>query len=100
MKRKLVPLNGISQGSIIRPYLFNVYVDVLNRMLSNSGLGCYIGERPSNNFSYSDDVALLAPSARGLNSMLAMCAEFAISNLTDFSLSRLVVFLILLRRYQ
>ena len=58
--------NGIRQGSIIIPYLFKVYVDDLNKMLSNSGLGCYIGEKPSNNFSYADDIPLLAPSASGL----------------------------------
>ena len=91
--------NGIRQGSIISPYLFNVYVDDLNKMLNDSGLGCYVGEKPSNNFSYADDIALLAPSARALNSMLAICAEFARVNLMEFSPSKSVVLLILPRRY-
>ena len=32
--------NGIRQGSIISPYLFNIYVDELNILLSKSGIGC------------------------------------------------------------
>jgi len=78
--------NGIRQGFIIIPYLLNVYVNDLNKMLNNSGLGCCIGEKPSNHFSCVDDIALLAPTARGLKRMIAICAEFAISSLMGFSL--------------
>ena len=55
--------------------------------------------KPSKHFSYESDIVLLAPSARGLNSMLAIYAEFAIANMEEFSSSNTVVFLHLLRRY-
>ena len=87
--------NGIRQGSLISPYFFNVYVDELNSLLDESKLGCYIGGRPSNNFSYADDVAILAPTARALNGMLSICNEFAKENLLEFSPVKSVVMRIL-----
>ena len=64
-------------------------------MLSKSGVGCYIGEKPSNNFSHADDIALLAPSARGFNSLLDIFAEFTIARLMEFSPPKSVVLLTL-----
>ena len=36
-------------------------------------IGCHIGGKPLNNFSYADDLAILAPSAHALNKLLANC---------------------------
>ena len=58
--------NGLRQGSILSPYLFNVYVDQLNIILAKSGIGCHVADKAFNNFSYADDLVVLAPSARGL----------------------------------
>ena len=91
--------NGIRQGSIISPYLFNIYVDELNGRLSNSKVGCHIGGMPSNNFAYADDLAILAPSARGLNKLLQICEDFAKENLIEFSPTKTVVLLIAPPRY-
>ena len=41
--------NGIRQGSIIKPYLFNLNVDDLNKRLSEAKYGCYVGEKAMNN---------------------------------------------------
>ena len=35
--------NGVHQGGILSPLLFNVYVDELLNKLQNSGFGCRIG---------------------------------------------------------
>ena len=51
--------NGIRQGSIISPHLFNVYVDELNLLLTESKLGCHTGGEPVNSFSYADDLAIV-----------------------------------------
>ena len=83
--------NGIRQGSIISPYLFNVYVDELNILLSKSGIGCHIGGAPANNFSYADDLAIVAPTARALNKLLEICVEFAQLNYIEFSAAKSVV---------
>ena len=86
--------NGIRQGSIISPYLFNVYVDALKVLLAESKLGCHIGGEPVNNFSYADDLAIVAPTARALNAMLAICSDFAQNNYIEFSASKSVVLVI------
>ena len=69
--------NGIRQGSILSPNLFKIYVDELNLLLSDSKIGCRIAGKSLNNFSYTDDLAILAPSARALNELLANCDDFA-----------------------
>jgi hypothetical protein len=37
--------NGIRQGSIASPILFNVYLDELLQRLESSGIGCWVGHR-------------------------------------------------------
>ena len=82
--------NGIRQGSILSPYLFNVYVDDLNVKLNGTKAGCYISNKPVNNFSYADDLALVAPSAAGLNQLLETCDSFAKDNYIIFSTTKSV----------
>ena len=90
--------NGIRQGSLISPHLFNIYIDELNHILSNSKLGCHIGNSSCNNFAYADDLAILAPSAMGLNELLDICRKFANDNLIEFSTRKTVVLLIRSRK--
>ena len=92
--------NGIRQGSIMRPHLFNIYVDGFNLLLSNSKIGCHIGGIPLNNFSYADDLAILAPSARALNKLLSICDEFVRKNIIEFSAAKSVVLLILPKTFK
>ena len=35
--------NGVKQGGIISPILFNVYMDDLSIALNSSGIGVYVG---------------------------------------------------------
>ena len=80
--------NGIRQGSILSPHLFNIHVDELNLLLSNSKIGCHIAGKPLNNFSYAEHLAILAPSARALNELLAIGNDFARKNLIEFSAAK------------
>ena len=83
--------NGIRQGSIFSPHLFNIYIDELNSLLSASKLGCHIGKKPANSFAYADDIAILAPTAFALNLMLDVCYDFASKNFIEFSARKTVV---------
>ena len=62
--------NGIRQSSLMSPYIFDVYVDDLNVRLSAAKVGCKIANQTANNFSYVDDMALVAPSAMAINELL------------------------------
>ena len=42
--------NGIRQGGILSPYLFNVYMDELSSLLNDCDTGCYNGGRIVNHF--------------------------------------------------
>ena len=68
--------NGIRQGSIISPYLLNVCVDELNLLLTESKLDCHTGGEPINSFFSADDLAIAAATAKTLNVMLIICADF------------------------
>ena len=77
--------NGIRQGSILSPYLFNVFVDDLNSQLSSCKIGCHVGGEAINNFSYADDLAIVCPNAVAVNDMLRICEKFAKDNYVLFS---------------
>ena len=48
--------NGVHQGGVISPYLFNVYVDGLSIMLKATKKGCFINNTSFNHLMYADDV--------------------------------------------
>ena len=93
--------NGVRQGLGTSPYLFSIYADELNMQLSEAKLGCFFfGEEALNDFSYADDLALLAPFASALNSLVIICKRFVEENLIHFSAPKSVVMLILSPAYK
>ena len=62
--------NGVRQGGVISPLLFNVYIDNLFKKLKASELGCYINDTYVGALGYADDLALLAPSFTALKRMV------------------------------
>ena len=44
--------NGVRQGSLLSPYLFNVYMDDLSKILNSCKTGCMIGDRIMNHLMY------------------------------------------------
>ena len=68
--------NGVRQGGILSPYLFNIYTDELSEKLDLSGVGCrYLGS--VNHLCYADDMVLLSPTPQGLQKMLDICTHYA-----------------------
>ena len=69
--------NGVRQGGILSPYLFNIYVDQLPVKLNPLDIGCCIGDKCLNNLMYADDICCFAPSFKGLQRIVDTCVEFA-----------------------
>ena len=70
--------NGIKQGGLISPYLFNVYMDDLSRRLGETSVGCFVGDVCVNHLAYADDMVLLAPCVRALQKLLEVCEDYAL----------------------
>ena len=68
--------NGVRQGGILSPLLFNVYMDGLSSSLSNTPTGCSIGGVMVNHIMYADDVVIISPSVKGLQRLLDICAVY------------------------
>ena len=59
--------NGIKQGGILSPKLFDIYVDV----------GCSFNGKIINHLYYADDLVLIAPSSNGMQTLITECESFA-----------------------
>jgi hypothetical protein len=68
--------NGVRQGSVLSPFLFNIYMDELINNVKKEGYGCHIGTEFYGILLYSDDILLLAPTINALQKMLNVCTSF------------------------
>jgi hypothetical protein len=68
--------NGIRQGGILSPLLFNVYIDELSVKLSLCHAGCVMNNMIINDFAYADDLVLVCPSAKGLQKLINICEQY------------------------
>jgi hypothetical protein len=69
-------LNGVRQGAVLSPFLFNIYVDGIISELKREGLGCWIGDTYYGALIYADDITLLSPTVYSLQRMINICERF------------------------
>ena len=73
-------INGVRQGGILSPYLFNVYMDDLTIALNKCNTGCVIGSTTINHLMYADDLVILSPSVSGLSELMQVCALYGLNH--------------------
>jgi len=69
--------NGVRQGGITSPILFNVYLNQLSHNLNECSSGCMINSCKINHLFYADDSVLLGPSPKALQKLIDICEEYA-----------------------
>ena len=73
LSSKFQVTNGVRQGGVLSPLLFNVYVNELSELLNKSGIGGNMGGIIINHMLYADDICIVSLSSSGLQQLLNIC---------------------------
>ena len=77
MSSKFHVTNRVCQGSVLSPFLFNVYVNDLSECLNKSGIGESMNGTFVNHMLYADDICIISLlSSSGLQQLLNICDDY------------------------
>ena len=80
--------NGVRQGGLISPLYFNLYMDGLSALLTDSKVGCCINGTRINHLMYADDSCIIAASPSSLQKLLDICSDYAMDNTITYNESK------------
>ena len=82
--------NGVRQGGVLYPQLFNVYIDGLSDILNKSTIGGSLGGKCINHLLYADDLCIVSSSSAGLQHLLSICDQYCASHSLTFNVRKSV----------
>ena len=82
--------NGVRQGGILSPQLFDIYIDGLSDILNKSSVGGSIGGKRINHMLYADDVCIVSLSSAGLQRLLTIYYQYCAMHSITFNVKKSV----------
>ena len=82
--KKICVSNGVKQGGIISPVLFNVYIDDFTCAINRSNIGGRVSGEIVNYLSYADDLCLICLSSAGMQKLLNVCSNHATEYISSY----------------
>ena len=89
-KDLMLPMLTNSQGGVLSPKLFNVYIDGLSNILNNCTTGGFLGGKRINHMLYADDLCIVSLSSAGLQNLLSICDKYCASHSITFNVKKSV----------
>ena len=83
--------NGVRQGGVLSPFLFNIFMEDLSDILCDTKIGCFINGNCFNHICYADDAVLLAPSPEALQMLINLCYSFSCVNDMKYNVKKSVL---------
>ena len=66
---KLEIKRGTRQGCVLSPYIFNLFTELIFRVIENQDEGVSVGGRRISNLSYADETAITAENENKLQTL-------------------------------
>ena len=82
--------NGVRQGRVLSPQLFNVNIDGLSDILNKSTIGGSLGGKRINHLLYADDLCIVSLSSAGSQQLLSICDQYCTSHSLTFNVLKSV----------